>query len=228
MLLIADTKPKRGRDLADMLRWMGIVAVAARPIEALNELDHSVSAVLIVNPSELADVEDYISRVRSYSRKAPIFALRERNEKILDEGLFSHVFSSDIMTSTLIEGIRRVQAHTGHRPLGDYIFAGVDASCTHDEVLCLGERVMMTPRQKMILRYLFSAYPARVSPDEIAKHIYRPGTEPECSCIRAHICAINKKLRPILGRPLIDALRSSGYRILTAESLREKEKGALD
>ena len=116
----------------------------------------------------------------------------------------------------------------GQRPLGDYIFAGIDASCTHEEVLYHNKGVSMTPRQRMILRYLFCTYPTRVSPEMIAKHVYRPGTEPESSCIRAHICAINKRLLGLIGRPIIDSVRSSGYRIVTAEVLRQREKGIVE
>ena len=86
----------------------------------------------------------------------------------------------------------------------------------------------MTARQKMILRYLICTYPRRVSPADIARHIYRPGTEPEDSCIRAHICAINKKISPIIGHAIIDSLRSSGYRIVTAEVLRRRMRGIVD
>lgn len=228
MLLIADMKPKRGRDLADMLRWMGIVAIASKPMDALAELKDAKSALLIVNPYELPDITDYIRRVRSYSRTLPIFAISERGDLPEASDLFLRVFTSSIMTSTLVEGIRSQQAKMGLRPLGDYIFAGVDASCTHEEILCHGKPILMTARQKMILRYLFCTYPHRVSAQTIARHIYRPGTEPESSCIRAHICAINKKLRAVLGRPIIDSQRSYGYRILTAEVLRQREKGIVD
>ena len=228
MLLIADMKLKRGRDLADMMRWMGIVAVAAKPMDALRELTHSVSALLVVNPSELPDAEDYIAHVHSYARTLPIFALSDEGVHFPGEDLFVSVFSSKIMTSTLIEGIRAKQALLGQRPLGDYIFAGIDVSCTHDEVFYHGQAVSLTARQKMILRYLFCTYPARVAPEAIAKHVYRPSTEPEGSCIRAHICAINKRMHPLLNRPIIDSMRSSGYRILTQEVLSKREKGIVD
>ena len=228
MLLIADMKLKRGRDLADMMRWMGIVAVAAKPMDALGELNHSVSALLVVNPNGLPDAEDYINRARAYARTLPIFALLEEGENNSLEHLFLGTFKSNIMTSTLIEGIRAQQMTRGQRPLGDYVFAGIDASCTHDEILYHANTISMTSRQKMILRYLFCTYPTRVCPEMIAKHIYRPGTEPESSCIRAHICAINKKLSPYLGRPIIDSMRSAGYRILTSEVLRRREKGIVD
>lgn len=228
MLLIADSKTKRGRDLADMMRWMGIVAISKKPMDAMAELCHSVSALLVVNPSEIPDIADYVRRVRSYSRTVPIFALSDTSVNFEGESLFLRVFTSDIMSSTLIESIRAQQARVALRPLGDYIFAGVDASCTHEEVLCRGKGVYMTVRQKMILRYLFCTYPNRVSPREIAKHIYRPGTEPEDSCIRAHICAINKKVCEVLGRPVIDSLRGCGYRIVTAEVLHRRMKGIVD
>lgn len=228
MLLIADTKLKRGRDLADMLRWMGIVALADKPMNVLCELRHSISALIVVNPHELPDARDYISKVRSYARTLPLFAISDQSGQDELSHLFLRVFTSNIMTSTLVSVIRDEQARAALRPLGDYIFAGVDASCTHDDILCRGRSVSMTARQKMILRYLLTTYPERVSPDAIARHVYRPGTEPEDSCIRAHICAINKKIGAILGHPVIDSLRSSGYRVVTAEVLRRRTQGIVD
>ena len=80
----------------------------------------------------------------------------------------------------------------------------------------------------MILRYLFCVYPSRVTTAQIVRYAFRPDRAPEPSCVRAHICAINKKLQKLLSRPLIDSVRTSGYRVITPEVLEDRKRGIFN
>ncbi len=228
MLFIVDSEIKRGRELSDIFRWMGILSLVKKPMDALKELKVSTNALLLVNPYEMADCVDYVKKVHSYLKRLPVFALCDDIERLEAGEVFDGVFSSSAMTSTLVAGIREAQRARSRALLGDYKLVGVDASCTHEEVRYAGNKIHLTAKEKLILRYLIATYPKRVSASEISSNIYRMGCEPEESCIRAHICAINKKFMPYLLRPLIDALRSCGYRIVTPEILSRRAMGMID
>ena len=213
MLLIVDQKPRRGESYADSFHWMGVLALSYKPIEALGKLSPAVGAVLIVEPDTLPDTKDYLSRVRSLCRDIPVFSLSETPP--CDGERFADCFGTSGYTSTYLSRMRDACAKAGRRPVGVYRYGGMDISCTEEAVRYKKQSVRVTKTEAMILRYLFLAFPARVSAEQILGMAYRRDKRPDSATVRAHVCALNRKLSPILGYRAVTSERGEGYRMGT-------------
>lgn len=216
MLLIIDTKARRGESYADSFWWMGVLAIHDKPIDALSKISPAVGAVLIVEPTTLPDAKEYVGRIRALCRSVPVFALS--TTPLSDPTLFADVFRPDGYTSTYLSRMRDAAAMAGVRPVGVYRLFGMDISCTEDAIRYKRKTVAITKTEAMILRYLFLSYPARASARQILLHAYRRDKHPDRAAVRAHVCALNQKLAPLLGYRVIDSERGEGYRVVTPPS----------
>lgn len=78
-------------------------------------------------------------------------------------------------------------------------------------VLIHGDRVEFAAKEFDILEYIASRYPAVVSSEEIAEHVYDELFNPDSSVIRVHIARLRKKLFEASGQEMLQTIRGKGY-----------------
>ncbi len=223
MILIIDKRQRERSAVAEMFHYMGILSYAADPAEALAEISPLYSAVLFSSLSGIADVPDYLDRLRAYC-EVPIFALEDYEYELSSEVLerLDGVFSSGMYSSSIAVAISRRTVDFHGNVLGEYRLAGIDASVELPEVLFLGQSVPLTKTERMILRYLIRAYPTAASPREILKYAFRGSRAPEPSSVRTHISVMNRKFREYFGRPLTLPGQGTGYAIATPDGIQRQ------
>ena len=212
MILIIDKSRKRGQTLAEIFHYMGILSLYTSPNGAPSEISSEYRAILVSEPSELPDEADYITSLRRYSGKIPIFAISEGGCK---KELFDLAFDDGISSSALVSEIIRYQEKNELPSLGKYLLAGLDAGCDLGEVRYFSEKLSFTKTETMIIRYLILMHPTFVSAKDIIKHSHKPAKAPEISSIRTHISKINSKFKGSRGKILITSEPGLGYAILT-------------
>ena len=127
MILIIDKSKKNANDLANMLYYMGILATARTPSEALSEISTAYRAVVISNPDMLADKVDYIKRLRSYASGIPTFAISPSKDEC-DMAIFDEVFPSGMYGAKLLSRIFEYAEEFNLKPPGVYRLCGIDCS----------------------------------------------------------------------------------------------------
>lgn len=220
MILVID-KSKRQRDtITDMFYYMGVLAYGTSPMEALAEVSHLYSAVLVSSLVGVADARDYLEKLRSYSG-IPIFALT-------DEPIpyFDGCFGRNIYSSTLAVSVAKYQRERGERTLGVYRLAGIDASADTAYATHLDRKLGFTKTETMILRYLIRSYPNPASAKDILKYAFRATRRPEAASVRTHISVMNKKYYSVVGTTLTFPSDEAGYVIATPE-LRSRRKSEI-
>ncbi len=214
MVLIIDRNKKRGQTLAEIFHFMGVLSLYTQPSAAASEISSEYRAVLISEPEELPDPEDYTAMLRSYSPGIPIFAI---SREPVSYTFFDGMFQDGISSSVLVSEIVKYQEERGLPSLGQYLLAGLDAGCDLGEVRYFSEALNMTKTETMIIRYLIATYPTPASSEKILKHTHKPTKLPERSSIRTHISKINSKFEAQRGRSLIVSVPGEGYTVLTPE-----------
>lgn len=219
MILIISSTKKKAQAISDIFYYMGVLSYAATPSEALSEISSLYRALIILDPEELADAEDYLSRIRSYSSKIPIFTLSDGKDSLHNS--FDGVFENSIYSSTLIERIAYYQKQHALPLSAHYRLAGIDASCYLKHVKAFDDLIGFTKTETMILRYLIASYPIPQSSSEIIKYSFKPSRRPELTSIRTHISVMNKKFREVRGRNLFLSIPGEGYVVATPEKMKE-------
>ena len=217
MLLIISQSKKLAKSVRETFHYMSILAYGATPHEALSEVSEIYRAVLIINPGNFPDINDYVNRLKSYKSNLPIFALSEEDEKPFFPDIFDGVFTKNSFTPLLASKIISFANENNRAKIGDYRLAGFDASSNLVGVTYFDKRVDLTKTEAMILRYLLRVYPIPKNAEEIIKYAYKPNRVPEMASIRTHISLMNKKLDKELGRKMIVHAPGKGYLILTPE-----------
>lgn len=225
MILVIDKSEKGANAVADMFRYMGILANALTPPHALSEISTVYSAALIVNPTALPDCDDYIDRLASYAGTVPIFALVEkgsapsfkRNIKVFHSGSYAARIVSEISEYCVARGLRII---------GDYRLSGIDASVENRYVSYFGKKISLTRTEAMIVRALIRTYPTPTPPAKLLEYVFKASKRPDVSNIRTHISMINKKFREVTGENIIASKAGEGYSILTVidREITRKEK----
>jgi hypothetical protein len=105
MLLIISKNKKNARSISDTFHYMSILSYVATPHEALSEISNLYRAVLIFNPEGLADVKDYVKRIKSYKSDLPIFALTPYEVPIYYHDIFEKCFPMSTFTPALANEI---------------------------------------------------------------------------------------------------------------------------
>ena len=222
MILIVDKSRKNANSIVDISKYMGILARAETPDTALSEISLFYRAVLVVNPYNLPDCEEFIAKLRSYAGEIPIFAISDK--KYAKPLLFNMTFDSGITSSKLYRLMVNYCEERKLIPIGEYKLAGIDASAEIGRVTYFSEPIPFTKTESMIIRLLAKTYPAPMSPKSILKYAFTQSMLPDVSGIRTHISGINKKFRAIAGRNLIFLKEGEGYLILTPEILNKNKK----
>ncbi len=210
MILIINPSKRRARELAELLRIMGYLAYPILPGELGSEYSPAYRAALIFADSGLYDIEEFVERIRSYSRALPLFMIGDGAE---GKGLFMRRFPSDVSPAVLIKGIRSELEGRSLPDIGDYRGSGFFASVDSPTVSFLGRSIKFTHTETMILRYLISSYPTPKSAKDILLHAFRLSRLPEPTSVRTQISCMNKKIRESEGRSLIEFVADSGYRL---------------
>ncbi len=218
MLLIIDNKRENASTLSEIAYHMGIISCAVTPRGAFSEISPMYKAVILLNPSTLADVKDFILRLREYYASIPIFAVfhADTDESIAD--LLTKSYAAPINSTSLIADIIETEEKMGLPTIGSYRLAGIDASSTLGCVRTVKGAIPFTKTETMILRYLMASYPTPVSASKILKYSFRQARLPELTGIRTHISLMNKKYRESRGENLVISVPRKGYVLLTAET----------
>ncbi len=216
MLLIISKKKSTAATIAEMIRYSGVVCYPAALSEGLSEIGTMYRAVVIIDPDEFPDPEDYIKRIRSYLSNIPIFALYSRKE-FIHLPYFDESYTSLTYSATFISKLSEYSVKKGYSGIGDYRLAGINASPKLPSVTFFDKAVNLTKTEAMILRFLMRSYPIPRKPKAIIKYVYKPSCAPDEMSIRAHICGINKKFHRYIQRNLIKSPDRNGYVIYTPE-----------
>ena len=223
MILIVESTRKRGEALAEIFRYMGVLAYATVPKDTACELSSEYSAILIVNPTSLADTEEFVEKIKLYSADIPIFAYSEVEIPDKCKPLFAFSFSGSINSSQIAGKIIEFCKENKKQVLGKYLLSGIDASADRETPVYFDTPLPFTKTETMILRYLTVAYPVSKSSAKILKYAFKSSRAPELSCIRAHISVMNRKFRALFSRNLIESTPNEGYSIITSEKISHKK-----
>lgn len=215
MILIINKSKKDAQRLSEMLYFMGVVSYGAGLTETFSEISPAYSAVIIMNPSLLADKEGFVSRLRLYA-KLPIFAIsdtREANDDLIFDGtVYGTPYASKVLNFITDFCYRR-----GLKVPGTYKLAGIDASVDLTTPAYYNKAMPFTKTELMILRTLIATYPAPINAKDIIKYAFKATKKPELTNVRTHLSVMNKKFREISDMNLTILTPGEGYRILTPE-----------
>lgn len=220
MVLIINTSKKQAQSVSDIFYYMGIISCFATPKEAFSEISDLYRAVIVLNPESFPDIEDFVTKIKSYASSVPIFAISDVIQQSSVSSIFDECFSDTIYSSELAERIMIYQNQRNMPVTGHYRLAGIDASCYNVNVNVFEKTVPFTKTETMILRYLISSYPIPQSPANILKYAFKPTRKPEITSIRTHISVMNKKFRDITDKNLFVTVPKLGYAISTPEILK--------
>lgn len=213
MILIISKSKKQALAISDAMFYMGHLSVGATPPEALSEISFMYRAAVIVAPDSFPDIKDYITRLKSYLKTVPIFALgAEENEEIFDKN-----FRINTSTPRLIAEIYEYTYEHGLPVPGTYKLAGFDLSSYLPRPKYFCTELPFSRTELMILRALIRHYPHPQKAEKILKYAFRQSRLPSPANIRTHISIINKKFKIISGRNVIEMIKDKGYIILTPE-----------
>lgn len=223
MLLIISQNKKIARSVQETFHYMSILSYGTTPHEALSEVSNLYRAVLIINPENFPDINDYVGRIKAYKSDIPIFAITEKEAPSNYPDIFDGCFVKPGFTPALAEKIIDYAKDNGLAKIGDYYLAGFDASSHTVGVYFFYTKLPLTKTEAMILRYLIRSYPIPQSSDKILKYAFKPSRAPEAASIRTHLSIINKKLEASIGRKMITMEPHRGYVILTPEYINAKK-----
>lgn len=217
MVLIISASKKKAQVINDIFYYMGVLSYAASPKESLSEISSLYRAILILDPEELPDEENFAEKLRSYAASIPIFAISDSDKYNAD--LYDGCFKNSIYSSTLVEDIVRYQNDRRLPLTAHYRLAGIDASCNSERITIFDKSTSFTKTETMILRYLIASYPLPQNAKSIVKYAYKATKKPELASIRTHISVMNKKFRELTGRNLFVGIEKEGYVVSTPEIL---------
>lgn len=217
MLLIISSSKKRARAVSDTFYYMGMISYAVTPTEALSEISDLYRAILLLDPEDIPDVEDYTDRLRAYNKHVPIFGISASEVKRDISKCFDSVFTYSACSGEILDDVVRYQTQRCLPVSAHYRLAGIDASCYSNAVSVFNDRLDLTKTETMILRYLISTYPMPKSACDIIKYAFKPTRRPEVTSIRTHVSVINRKYRDLRGKNLFVNVPQQGYAICTPE-----------
>lgn len=74
-----------------------------------------------------------------------------------------------------------------------------------------GKIIPLKAKEFDILEYFASKFPAVISSEELAQHVYDEDFDPFSSALRVHITRLRKKLQEVSGEELLVTIRGKGY-----------------
>ncbi len=222
MVLIINRRKKDANYVSEIFHYMGILSHGATPAEALSEISLLYRAVIVMEPDTLPDPCDFVSRLRSYAKEVPIFALSDRINDFPHKEIFDGIYKFSMYSSILAYKIAEYSKQNELPYIGDYRLAGINAMCDVEAVTYFDRHIPLTKTETMILRFLIRSYPLPMNSLSILKYSFRPSRSPECASVRTHICSINKKFRSITSRNIVTLVPDKGYIIITPEIMSDR------
>ena len=223
MILIINTLKRKAQAISDIFHYMGVLSYPSTPREALTEIEGAYRAALIIEPEQLADAEAFVTKLRSYNSKTPIFAVTSAPMSSALSDVFDGKFAGDVYSSRLLEEIIRYQNDRGLPTTAQYTMRGIDASCGIESVQVFDKPIDFTKTETMILRYLIATYPIPQDAKSILRYAFKPLRKPEEASIRTHVSVMNKKFREVRGSNLFSAIPNKGYVVLTPETIAKEQ-----
>jgi len=160
---------------------------------------------------------DILKFLRKSEMNVPVIIITARDE-IEQRAMGLDLGADDYVTKPfqLIELRARIQAvirrfHGRTTPL--ITIGDITVNPTTREVKIDGRPVPLWAKEFDILEYLAQRYPAVVSAEEIAEHVYDETFDPFSSVLRVHIARMRKKLMDAAGRDILQTMRGKGYSI---------------
>ena len=226
LILVIDKSEKNATTIADIFYYMGILSAVSTPERALSDVSNRYTAIIVSDPERIPSVKELVSSLREYSLGAPVFALSDDTDMLLNSDFdvysaFDIVIPQNSYSSDVVSKIITYQRERSMKLTGTYKLAGIDASIFSKTVTYFDTPLKFTKTETMIIRYMISVYPTYAKAKDVLKFAFKINNRPELSNIRTHISVINKKFREITGRNLIFSEQKMGYSILTPIKERE-------
>lgn len=165
----------------------------------------------------LPDIDglDLLKAIRVKDNQVPVLIITARDE-VKDRALGLDLGADDYIVKPfqLIELRARIQAvirrfHGRSNPL--IMIGDLSINPSSRIVLYNGEKIALAAKEFDILEYLAQRYPAVVSSEEIAEHVYDENFDPFSSVLRVHMARLKKKLNEGNGKELLKTIRGKGY-----------------
>ena len=212
MILVINKSRMRAATLAEALHIMGLLAFPATPEKALSEIDLAYSAVILMEPDSLADPRDYLSRIRTYHKTIPIFAISDSGN---DYSEIAECFEKSRPAWQIANDIIEYQEARCLPLIGCYRLSSLRAEAYEESVKYFGEDIPLTKTEAMIIRYLIKSYPTPKTAREIISHANRPSRSPSEASVRTFVSLINSKFKKVSGENIVRHESGKGYTILT-------------
>lgn len=105
--------------------------------------------------------------------------------------------------------VRRFHGRTSpHIKIGPLIIDPVKRFVCYEN-----SEVVLKPKEFDILLCIAQKYPAVVSTEEIAEHVYDENFDPFSSVLRVHLARLKKQLAQASGKDLLKTIRAKGYQL---------------
>ena len=194
MILVISKTRMHAASFAEALYIMGILAFPSTPDKALSEIDLSYNAVIIIEPDALADPKDYISRIHSYHKTIPVFAISTSGKEY--PGV-RETYEKRQRAWEIANAILNYQEMRCLPLIGDYALSGISAEAYENTVKYFDNDVGLTKTESMIIRYLIKSYPTPKTARDILAHAFRPSRRPAEASVRTFISLLNAKFRKL-------------------------------
>ena len=214
MVLIVSQSLKDAVAVSHMFYYMKILSFPCIPSKALKEISTLYNAVIIIEPDNLPDSEDFVRKLRAQA-PAPIFAVAQDPKNCKHAHVFDMVIRNAILSGNLVKLMYQHMRDNNLPYIGDYKYSGLNTSCTLKKPTYYFLDVDLTKTQRMILSYFVITNHEQQSIKNIAKYAFKYGKKPEASCIRSHISKINSAFEKLTTRKIIGCNPGTGYYILT-------------
>ncbi|ALS02882.1 two-component system response regulator [Enterococcus silesiacus] len=105
--------------------------------------------------------------------------------------------------------VRRFHGRTSpHIKIGSLMIDPVKRSVRYEN-----SEVVLKPKEFDILLCIAQKYPAVISTEEIAEHVYDENFDPFSSVLRVHLARLKKQLAKASGKDLLKTIRAKGYQL---------------
>ena len=217
MVLVVHRRKAKAKYLADILRFNNVLAYAATPPEALSEISLMYRAVIVLDPEHLPVPREFVERLRRYASTVPIFAIGDNLKDFRDLGVFDGHFKYSCFSARLVWYMAKICKKKKLPCVGEYKAGGLDATCDQKVVHYFFDELPLSKTEAMVLRVLIRAYPRPFTKFQVEKYAFKKSKPPDPQTVKTQICAINRKFRSLIDRPLIIRIPDEGYVLFTPE-----------
>lgn len=223
MVMIVHRKRLAARTVSELFYYMNILSRPVIPGEALSEISLMYRAVIVLDPETLPEPREFVTRLKSYARGVPVFAVGDNLSSFKDLDAFDGHFKFSCMSVRLACYMANYCRKNKLPCPGEYKGAGLNATCDLENVFYFNDPLTLTKTEAMIVRLMIRAYPLPLNSKDVLKYAFKQSRLPESASVRTHISSINRKFKELTGRKLIVMLKDEGYTLLTPEIIKLKD-----